>query len=513
MRAKSYEIAELRDSREILLSEPHHFIAAFTGILFAVLICATVWMYFGVIDVYVKASGVVRPVDAVSVIRSISGGKVDEVFLEDGALVKQGDVLFTFDKESVLLQMENDKQLEQEALDDLECLRQYRECIDLSENKMDESTAKGRQYSLLVEKYLMDKQIAEQQRTEELQNIEHQKESAQLSLSSAKDSLRYSKSELAHLNAYKKAVEDDASQAPSESVMGKYAAQLTKYQAQLGDLKDELVNAEEQALKSKQLFEAGASAKTDVDDAAARVASIKASIGSLKQSELLSIEQSVSSVERTIEELEFTIKKAENDVLTFSGDKKSGELIIDKVRLDTLAQIDAEIKSKEKTVKDLQAEMKTLEVQMNDYAITAPTEGVVNLGYQLMKGELLQAGTEIGSIIPADTDVFKVTLSVSNKDIAGVKVGQRIKFKFLALPYQEYGMVDGVVTQIASDASTSQSGEKYYSVEASLENKPIKSYKGVDEQIKVGMVVEGQVISDTKRILRWALEKLDFEIF
>lgn len=42
-------------------------------------------------------------------------------------------------------------------------------------------------------------------------------------------------------------------------------------------------------------------------------------------------------------------------------------------------------------------------------------------------------------------------LYVSNSDIANIEVGDPIKYNLAALPSNQYGLVDGVVTAVSSD--------------------------------------------------------------
>jgi len=72
-------------------------------------------------------------------------------------------------------------------------------------------------------------------------------------------------------------------------------------------------------------------------------------------------------------------------------------------------------------------------------------------------------------------------------------------------------MLNGTIKKINADAFVNDStGLSYYLVESEVENKPLLSYKGKQSNIKVGMSLEGHVISERKRVLYIILEKLDF---
>jgi HlyD family secretion protein len=149
-----------------------------------------------------------------------------------------------------------------------------------------------------------------------------------------------------------------------------------------------------------------------------------------------------------------------------------------------------------------------MESEIDGYVVKAPSSGALNLTTTISPGELLTAGTDLGSIVPQTSDGFRVVLAVSNKDIAGVSPGQDIRIKFQALPYQDFGAVVVKIDQVSTDTRYDQSsGTTYYTVEAALEDKPLKSRDGRVENPRVGMAVEGQIISGDISILRFLIKK------
>lgn len=142
----------------------------------------------------------------------------------------------------------------------------------------------------------------------------------------------------------------------------------------------------------------------------------------------------------------------------------------------------------------------------------ATIDGVVNVKNDIAKGQLVQLGQEILSIIPQDDSQYKVQLYVSNKDITGMKIGEKIKYHFEALPYKEYGELTGTLTDIAEDATVdTKTGTSYYLVKSEIQNKPLFSYKGEKGELKMGMTCEAQVITKQKKILYYLLEKINLK--
>ena len=186
------------------------------------------------------------------------------------------------------------------------------------------------------------------------------------------------------------------------------------------------------------------------------------------------------------------------------------ELDLQIYQTQTLVNLRNTISNNEKTLSTLEKDFKNANINMKDTVVTAPTDGTLNIITKINKGDLLESGTEVATIVPDRNTQFKVELSMLNKDIANIKVGDRVKYHFEALPYKEYGELTGVITNIGVDARTDRQGQtSFYLVESSIQNRPLYSYKGIKAEIKVGMICEAWVVTKTKKILFYLLEKID----
>ncbi|MBF4693047.1 HlyD family efflux transporter periplasmic adaptor subunit [Fusibacter ferrireducens] len=147
---------------------------------------------------------------------------------------------------------------------------------------------------------------------------------------------------------------------------------------------------------------------------------------------------------------------------------------------------------------------------MENASIRSPIEGILNIEQNYVVGDQIGIGMAMGTVVPTDDTDFKIQLSVKNRDISQIHVGDDVKFKFQALPYKEYGMLEGQIIHINADSSYNASTRtSYYLVEAQVDSRPLVSYKGETATIKVGMTLEGQIITKRKKILHYLLEKID----
>jgi HlyD family secretion protein len=162
---------------------------------------------------------------------------------------------------------------------------------------------------------------------------------------------------------------------------------------------------------------------------------------------------------------------------------------------------------------DLQAQIDKINLHINEAIVKASKSGVINNNIELVEGDVLSSGTEVLTIIPEDNSEYKVSIYVSNKDIGQLKEGMKVKFNIYALPNSEYGYLGGMITNISKDIKVDQSsGSGYYLVEAKMDNKLLYDAQGREGILKAGMTCQAQMITESKRILTFVLEKIDLWI-
>jgi len=184
---------------------------------------------------------------------------------------------------------------------------------------------------------------------------------------------------------------------------------------------------------------------------------------------------------------------------------------VEKFTADTIAQIEDNIYSDEKEIEKLKGDLQNVNLAIEDYIIKSPADGKIDMITSIKEGDLVQSGLEMVKIIP-DNPEYIVKLYIPNKDIANVKVGQKIKYHILALPYQEYGELSGEIVKLSIDSRLDkQSGLNYYEAEATIDNKPLYNRKREEKNIRVGMIVEAHVIGHREKMLYYLLEQLNLK--
>ncbi|WP_139903613.1 HlyD family secretion protein [Clostridium thermarum] len=510
MRAYIQDLNSITDSREMLERKPHSFIVSFIYIFIAVILVALTWSYFGEIDEYVKASGVVRPGDKTAAIRNTVTGKVDKVNIDEGKTVKKGDILYTIEAKGLIINREETKKQIEKLTLEIENLVKLKESIKSGKNLFDKNNEKEAYYYNRYLKYVNDKESSIEQIDNALIDFEQAMKEAQLTQKAAGEKLEKIKITLSNLDELKTSIENDTNMINPANLefyekFNNYLLNKERLQ-RIHDQKEIIYNS------YSKLYEVGGIARREVEDIKNQLDMASMDLRKYKSDFLIEVTSSIEQNKNSISDLENSIEKAKLNLDTYAQKGQSKEIILEKYYLDNLIQIEDTLTSNRNNLDNLQSELKNIELNLEETTVVAPIDGVVNMYMEVNSGELLQAGSEVATIITdADTE-YKVQIYVYNKDIANIKLGQTIKYRFQALPYSEYGDLEGVVTRISTDARVDkESGANYYIVEASLENKPLYSRKGTENSVKIGMTCEAQVITDSKKVLYWLLEKINLK--
>ncbi|HAT4241888.1 TPA: HlyD family efflux transporter periplasmic adaptor subunit, partial [Clostridium perfringens] len=190
---------------------------------------------------------------------------------------------------------------------------------------------------------------------------------------------------------------------------------------------------------------------------------------------------------------------------------ESANIAKDKNKTTVLAQIEEKININNQKKKELEENMKQIEQGIEKCTVKAPSDGKLNINANLEQGVMLQTGAVVASIIP-NSDIYKVELMIPTKDIANIKVSEDVKYSFEALPYREYGFLEGKIESLSPDSKIdSEKGISFFTGEGSLSSNSLYSNKGEESFIKPGMMCEAKIITRKEKMLYYLLEKIGFK--
>lgn len=156
----------------------------------------------------------------------------------------------------------------------------------------------------------------------------------------------------------------------------------------------------------------------------------------------------------------------------------------------------------------------TAELQTRDhYAITAPIDGLVT-SITVQPGQSVN-GQALASLLPMNAQL-EANLYLPSRAVGFVEIGQKVRLRYQAYPYQKFGQYDGVVKEVARSpipvnelpvALPLVSQEGVYRVTVKLATQHVLAYS---ERISLrsGMVLEADIEQDRRRLIEWILEPL-----
>ena len=148
-------------------------------------------------------------------------------------------------------------------------------------------------------------------------------------------------------------------------------------------------------------------------------------------------------------------------------------------------------------------------------AIRAPVSGIV--ATQLVKlGQAVQAGQPLLVLLPG-SGALEAQLLVPSRAIGFITPGDKVLLRYQAYPYQKFGHQEGFVQRISRSALSINElqaltggpaqSEPLYRVTVRLTRQTIMAY-GKAEPLKPGMVLEADVLGESRRLVEWAFEPL-----
>jgi len=146
--------------------------------------------------------------------------------------------------------------------------------------------------------------------------------------------------------------------------------------------------------------------------------------------------------------------------------------------------------------------------------VAAPRAGVVTAP-AWETGQSVERGAVLARIVPEGSTLV-AELFAPSRAVGFVAVGDEVRLRYAAFPYQKFGHAQGRVVSVsqatlgASDpalASGVVRGEPMYRVAVALRSQTVTAY-GEPRLLLPGMEVEADVLLETRRLYEWVLEPL-----
>ncbi len=124
--------------------------------------------------------------------------------------------------------------------------------------------------------------------------------------------------------------------------------------------------------------------------------------------------------------------------------------------------------------------------------------GTIGELYFRNAGDYVTESDLLCTVVPAGSPLY-MDITVANRDIGFIEKAMKIKYKFNAFPYNDYGMLYGNVSAVSSSAVEGKAHEFLYQVKGTLD-RDFFEIRGKKYKIKAGMTATAELVTERKTI-------------
>jgi HlyD family secretion protein len=161
-----------------------------------------------------------------------------------------------------------------------------------------------------------------------------------------------------------------------------------------------------------------------------------------------------------------------------------------------LMELESQIANKKATFRQ---ELNTLKAEVekwkSSYLLTAPIDGSITFSKLIQEGINLKAGDDLCYVSPRSSS-YSGEIRFSQYALGKVAVGQKVKVKFTAYPYQEFGIVEGRVSYV----SKIPVNDSLFVGRVSFDKGLVTNYRKT-LSCKVGMTANAEIITKDRRLI------------
>lgn len=157
-------------------------------------------------------------------------------------------------------------------------------------------------------------------------------------------------------------------------------------------------------------------------------------------------------------------------------------------------------------LKELAASLHQLENERGLTRIRAPVAGALEQFSGLTPGSYVQAGQTVAWVSPDGELVAEIY--VSPKDIGFVRPGQSVRLQVDAFNYNQWGVIDATVLDVAQDYTLHDS-KPIFKVRCALSRNHLALKNGVIGHLKKGMTVQARFLVADRTLLQLLYNELD----
>ena len=164
---------------------------------------------------------------------------------------------------------------------------------------------------------------------------------------------------------------------------------------------------------------------------------------------------------------------------------------VERLRQESILQQD--IRSLQSQLSDLQSKLTELNVNIRYQSIKSPVDGIVFDIQPKSSGFVAQTSEPVMKVVPFDE--LEARVEVPSKDIGFVSVGKPVDISIDSYPASDFGVLEGKVRSIGSDALPPDQNNNTYRFPADIQlnTQQLRLKDGSDLPLQVGMSLQANI--------------------
>lgn len=197
------------------------------------------------------------------------------------------------------------------------------------------------------------------------------------------------------------------------------------------------------------------------------------------------------------------LSKAEARKSDLQGKQREKESLTDNFKAEAAAQL---VEAKTKAAQYL-SRQEALRGKVRHAEIRAPLSGTVSAVHVKTIGAVVQAGTVLVDIVPAES-VLLARAQVLPQHVAAVRPGQIARLSVSAHDPSRYGVLMGVVQRVATNTTQPENQMPYY--ETIIEIPEVRLTKsGIQPEITPGMPLTVDILGDKRTVMNYIITPIE----
>jgi multidrug resistance efflux pump len=178
-----------------------------------------------------------------------------------------------------------------------------------------------------------------------------------------------------------------------------------------------------------------------------------------------------------------------------------------KIILNQVATWQNDLVTRESKQIKLYADLEKYKEELNYHILLSPVNGEIIQSADLQSGSIISSGRKIAEISPGGE--LMVNCFVKPSDIGFIHKSQKVKIQVDAFNHNEWGMLEGEITDISDDMLTGSGNEAFFRIRC----KPYQTYlslkNGYRAKVRKGMSVNTRIIIRKRSLFNLLFDKAD----